>query len=108
MDPTDIIKHAPELLKGGAALAGALKFTDVIKTFLSLAPPRMRLPSVFGMIFGSIGKYLDTTVRSCESVDLPASAVVMWSQRNLLSLFTTSQMAAEREPAAKPDAPVFR
>jgi hypothetical protein len=34
MDPTELIKHAPELLKGGAAVAGALKFTDVIKAML--------------------------------------------------------------------------
>src|ERR1039458_3411347 len=34
MDPNEIIKYAPELLKGGAALAGALKFTDVIKVML--------------------------------------------------------------------------
>ena len=34
MDPNDLIKHAPELLKGGAALAGTLKFTDVVKAML--------------------------------------------------------------------------
>ena len=34
MDPNELIKHAPELLKGGAAVAGALKFTDVIKAML--------------------------------------------------------------------------
>src|ERR1035437_7295007 len=37
MDPNELIKHAPELLKGGAAVAGALKFTDIIKTFLGPA-----------------------------------------------------------------------
>jgi hypothetical protein len=37
MDANEIIKHAPELLKGGAAVAGALKFTDVIKAFLGPA-----------------------------------------------------------------------
>jgi hypothetical protein len=37
MDPTDLIKHAPDILKGGAALAGALKLTDVIKAFLGPA-----------------------------------------------------------------------
>jgi hypothetical protein len=37
MDPNEILKHAPELLKGGAALAGALKLTDVIKAFLGPA-----------------------------------------------------------------------
>jgi hypothetical protein len=37
MDPTELIKHAPELLKGGAAVAGALKFTDVIKAMLGPA-----------------------------------------------------------------------
>src|ERR1017187_1785827 len=34
MDPNELIKHAPELLKGGAALAGALKLTDVINAML--------------------------------------------------------------------------
>jgi hypothetical protein len=37
MDPNEIIKHAPELLKGGAAVAGALKFTDIIKAMLGPA-----------------------------------------------------------------------
>jgi hypothetical protein len=37
MDPSEFIKNAPELLKGGAALAGALKFTDVIKAMLGPA-----------------------------------------------------------------------
>ena len=37
MDANEIVKHAPELLKGGAALAGALKFTDVIKAMLGPA-----------------------------------------------------------------------
>lgn len=37
MDPSELIKHAPELLKGGAALAGALKFTDIIKAMLGPA-----------------------------------------------------------------------
>ena len=37
MDPNELIKHAPELLKGGAALAGTLKFTDVIKAMLGPA-----------------------------------------------------------------------
>jgi hypothetical protein len=37
MDPNELITHAPELLKGGAALAGALKFTDVIKAMLGPA-----------------------------------------------------------------------
>lgn len=37
MDPNELIKHAPELLKGGAALAGALKFTDVVKAMLGPA-----------------------------------------------------------------------
>jgi abortive infection alpha-like protein len=37
MDPNELIKHAPELLKGGAAVAGALKFTGVIKAMLGPA-----------------------------------------------------------------------
>jgi len=37
MDPNELIKQAPELLKGGAALAGALKLTDVIKAMLGPA-----------------------------------------------------------------------
>ena len=37
MDPNEIIKHVPDLMKGGAALAGALKFTDIIKTMLGPA-----------------------------------------------------------------------
>jgi hypothetical protein len=37
MDPNELIRHAPELLKGGAALAGALKFTDIIKAMLGPA-----------------------------------------------------------------------
>lgn len=37
MDPNEIIKHAPELLKGGAALAGALKLTDIVKAMLGPA-----------------------------------------------------------------------
>ena len=44
MDPNEIVKHAPdilksggELLKGGAALAGTLKFTDIIKAMLGPA-----------------------------------------------------------------------
>src|ERR1017187_9491094 len=37
MDANEIIKHAPELLKGGAAVVGALKVTDVIKAFLGPA-----------------------------------------------------------------------
>ena len=37
MDANEILKHAPELLKGSAALAGALKFTDVIKGMLGPA-----------------------------------------------------------------------
>jgi len=37
MDANEIIKHAPELVKGSAALAGALKFTDVIKAILGPA-----------------------------------------------------------------------
>jgi hypothetical protein len=37
MDPNELIKHAPELLKGGVALAGALKLTDVIKAMLGPA-----------------------------------------------------------------------
>jgi hypothetical protein len=37
MDANEIIKHAPELLRGGATVAGALKFTDVIKAMLGPA-----------------------------------------------------------------------
>ena len=37
MDANEIIKHAPELLKGGAAVASALKFTDIIKAMLGPA-----------------------------------------------------------------------
>jgi hypothetical protein len=37
MDANEITKHAPGLLKGGAALAGALKFTDVVKAMLGPA-----------------------------------------------------------------------
>jgi hypothetical protein len=37
MDPNELLKHAPELVKGGAAVAGALKFTDVIKAMLGPA-----------------------------------------------------------------------
>lgn len=37
MDASEIIRHAPELLEGGAALAGALKFTDIIKAMLGPA-----------------------------------------------------------------------
>lgn len=37
MDPNEIIKHAPDLLKGGAAVAGALKLTDVVKAMLGPA-----------------------------------------------------------------------
>jgi hypothetical protein len=37
MDANEILKHAPELLKGGAALAGALKFTDIIRAMLGPA-----------------------------------------------------------------------
>ena len=37
MDPGEIIKHAPDLLKGGAAVAGALKLTDVVKAMLGPA-----------------------------------------------------------------------
>src|ERR1035438_1561947 len=37
MDANEIIKHAPELLEGGAAVVGALKVTDVIKAFLGPA-----------------------------------------------------------------------
>src|ERR1022692_985920 len=37
MDPNELIKHARELLKGGVALAGALKLTDVIKAMLGPA-----------------------------------------------------------------------
>jgi hypothetical protein len=37
MDPNEIIKHVPEVLKGGAALASALKFTDVVKAMLGPA-----------------------------------------------------------------------
>jgi hypothetical protein len=37
MDPNELIKHAPELLKDRAAIAGALNFTDVIKAMLGPA-----------------------------------------------------------------------
>ncbi len=37
MDANEIVKHAPELLKSGAALAGALKFTHVVKAMLGPA-----------------------------------------------------------------------
>jgi hypothetical protein len=37
MDPNELLKHAPELLKGGAAVAGALKFTDIVKAMLGPA-----------------------------------------------------------------------
>lgn len=37
MDPNEFIAHAPDLLKGGAALAGALKFTDIVKAMLGPA-----------------------------------------------------------------------
>jgi hypothetical protein len=37
MDPNEMVRHAPEILKGGAALAGAFKFTDVIKALLGPA-----------------------------------------------------------------------
>jgi len=37
MDPNETIKHAPELLKGGAELVGAFKFTDIIKAMLGPA-----------------------------------------------------------------------
>jgi Abortive infection alpha len=44
MDANELLKHAPELLKGGtelvkagAEVAGAFKFTDIIKTFLGPA-----------------------------------------------------------------------
>ncbi|QOY88679.1 Abi-alpha family protein [Paludibaculum fermentans] len=37
MDANEIIKQAPDLLKGGAAIAGALKFTDIIKAILGPA-----------------------------------------------------------------------
>lgn len=37
MDANELIKQAPELLRGGAALAGALKLTDVIKAMLGPA-----------------------------------------------------------------------
>jgi hypothetical protein len=37
MDPNAILKHAPDLITGGAALAGALKFTDIIMAMLGPA-----------------------------------------------------------------------
>jgi hypothetical protein len=37
MDPTELLKHVPELAKGGAAVAGAFKLTDIIKTILGPA-----------------------------------------------------------------------
>jgi hypothetical protein len=37
MDANEILKHAPELLTGGAAVAGAVKLTDIIKAFLGPA-----------------------------------------------------------------------
>jgi len=37
MDPNELIAHAPDLLKGGAALAGALKLTDIVKAMLGPA-----------------------------------------------------------------------
>ena len=37
MNPDEIIKAAPDLIKGGAAIAGALKLTDIIKTMLGPA-----------------------------------------------------------------------
>jgi hypothetical protein len=37
MDANEIVKHAPELLKGGAALAGAFKVTDLVKAMLGPA-----------------------------------------------------------------------
>jgi hypothetical protein len=37
MDPSEFLKHAPELLKDGAAVAGALKFTDIVKAMLGPA-----------------------------------------------------------------------
>ena len=37
MDPNEIISHAPDLLKGGAALAGALKLTEIVKAMLGPA-----------------------------------------------------------------------
>jgi hypothetical protein len=37
MDPNELIAHAPDLLKGGAAVAGALKLTDVVKAMLGPA-----------------------------------------------------------------------
>lgn len=37
MDPTELLKHAPELVKGGAAVAGALKITEVMKAILGPA-----------------------------------------------------------------------
>src|ERR1035441_457772 len=37
MDPSELVKHAPDLLKGGAAVAAALKLTDVIKAMLGPA-----------------------------------------------------------------------
>jgi len=37
MDPNETIKHAPELMTGGAALAGVLRLTDVVKAMLGPA-----------------------------------------------------------------------
>lgn len=37
MDANEIIKHAPDLLKGGVTLAGALKLTEIIKAMLGPA-----------------------------------------------------------------------
>ncbi len=37
MDANEMLKHAPDLVKGGAAVAGALKFTDIIKSILGPA-----------------------------------------------------------------------
>jgi len=37
MDPNELIAHSPELLKGGAAVAGALKLTDLAKAMLGPA-----------------------------------------------------------------------
>jgi hypothetical protein len=37
MDPNEIIKAAPEFLKHGAELVGALKLTEIVKTILGPA-----------------------------------------------------------------------
>jgi len=37
MDPNELIRQVPELLKDGAALAGAVKLTDIIKAILGPA-----------------------------------------------------------------------